>query len=342
MGAFLTTPYGNPLQTGALGAAANPLAVPPPPWIGHNSGALSTTPTSTHQWFYLTRRFTQFLGNITITVPQREAGEKSQAGVRSCLNRHYWGYASETANSLLIGSWGKFTRGRPSRDIDVLFLLPPAVYHRFQSRTGSKQSALLQEVKEVLTTTYSRTTMRGDGQVVSVPFDQIPIEVAPGFRCDDGSIIVCNTNNGGEYKISTAEAEERELAASDLTWNGNTRALVRMLKVWQRERNVPLKSFHLERLAIEFLAVWPYSKQNVFWYDWMLRDFLAYLIGRANGHFAMPGTSEIISLGSEWLSRAQTAYQQALSACINERDNYQALAGTDWQKVFGTAIPVLV
>ena len=49
--------------------------------------------------------------------------------------------------------------------------------------------------------------------MVSVPFDHIPIEVAPGFRCDDGSIIICNTNNGGQYRTSTAEAEARELAA---------------------------------------------------------------------------------------------------------------------------------
>lgn len=184
--------------------------------------------------------------------------------------------------------------------------------------------------------------MRGDGQVVSVPFDQIPIEVAPGFRCTDGSIIVCNTNNGGEYRISTAEAEERELTASDIAWNGNIRALVRMLKVWQREQNVPLKSFQLERLAIEFLAVWPFSNRDVFWYDWMVQDFFAHLLGRANGYLAMPGTSEIISLGFEWLTRAQTAYQEAVSACINERDNYQVLACTDWQKIFGAAIPVLV
>ena len=33
---------------------------------------------------------------------------------------------------MLSGSWGKLTRVRPVRDIDVLFVLPYSVYQRFQ------------------------------------------------------------------------------------------------------------------------------------------------------------------------------------------------------------------
>ena len=131
--------------------------------------------------------------------------------------------------------------------------------------------------------------MRGDGQVVSIPFNSIPIEVAIGFRFTDGSIRVCDTNDGGKYSISTAEAELADLNVSDTTWNGNTRALVKMAKRWQSECNVPLKSFQLERLAVEFLQCWSYSVHYRFWYDWMMRDFFSHLIGRPNGFLIMPG-----------------------------------------------------
>jgi hypothetical protein len=184
--------------------------------------------------------------------------------------------------------------------------------------------------------------MRGDGQVVSIPFNTIPIEVAIGFRFTDGSIRVCDTNDGGKYSISTAEAELADLNFSDARWNGNTRALVKMAKRWQSECNVPLKSFQLERLAVEFLQCWSYSVHDRFWYDWMMRDYFCYLMGRANGFLIMPGTSEIVSLGSEWLSRAETAYRNAVSACENELGNYEALAGQAWQKIFGAAAPVLI
>jgi hypothetical protein len=74
----------------------------------------------------------------------------------------------------------------------------------------------------------------------------------------------------------------------------------------------------------------------------MIRDFLGYLISRVNGYLFVPGTGEIIALGSEWLGRAMTAYRYAVRACEYERKNYQALAGDDWQQIFGSAVSVLV
>lgn len=292
------------------------------------------------RWQYVRWRFKAFIDNLAITQAQREDGETKQAGVRACLNRHYYGYSSETANSLLIGSWGKDTRVRPSRDVDILFLLPDHVYWQYQARAGNLQSALLQEVKTVLLGTYPQTNMRGDGQVVVIPFNQTPVELAPGFRCTDGNILICDTNNGGRYTVSTAEAEAASLSASDTYCKGNTRALTQMLKQWQREQNVPLKSFQLERLAAEFLAGWLNNQRDHFWYDWMVRDFFAFLIGRANTYIFMPGTNELVWLGNDWLFKAQTAYRHSLSACEHEYNNQEVLAGQEWQAIFAAAIPL--
>jgi hypothetical protein len=329
-------PTTNALSTLLGSGGMVPYAGMPSPVLG---GMVASQP---HKWFYVIRRFGLLLENLRITAVQAEDGHTKQAGVRACLNRNYWGNASETANSLLIGSWGKLTRVRPSRDVDILFLLPPQVYHQYQARIGNRQSQLLQEVKAVLSQTYGETTMRGDGQVVVVPFKTIPIEIAPGFRCQDGSIIICDANDGGRYITSTAEAEAADLTAADMAFNGNARALVRMMKQWQRERNVPLKSFQLERLAIEFLRGWSNSMQSLFWYDWMVRDFFAYLIARANGAIIMPGTGEIVALGNDWLTRAQTSYNDAIQACIHEEANRNILAGEAWQKIFGTPVPLQV
>jgi hypothetical protein len=301
---------------------------------------LSPPPAIMPNWIYVRGRFRAFINNLAITPTQLQDGDTKQAGVRACLNRHYYGVSSETANSILIGSWGKATRVRPSRDVDILFLLPSALYGQYRARTGNRQSALLQEVKNVLLGTYPQTSMRGDGQVVVIPFNQTPVEVSPGFRCTDDSIIVCDTNNGGRYITSTAEAEERMLSASDTHCNGNTRALTRMMKQWQREHNVPLKSFQLERLSVEFLATWANNQKDHFWYDWMVRDFFAYLIGRANTFIYMPGTNEAVQLGDDWLFKARTAYKHALTACVHEHNNHGVLAGQEWQAIFGSPVPL--
>jgi hypothetical protein len=194
-------------------------------------------------------------------------------------------------------------------------------------------------VKGVLGDTYSQTMMRGDGQVVLVPFNTIPVEVGIGFQFTDGTIRVCDTNNGGRYTISTAAAELVDLNWSDGKWHGNTRALVRMAKRWKDECNVPLKSFQLERLAVEFLEVWPYSHQGLYYYDWMVRDFLGFLRGRANTTLYMPGTGEAVVRGRDWLSRAETAHRNAINASDYEHHNHEYLAGQEWRKIFGAAAP---
>jgi Second Messenger Oligonucleotide or Dinucleotide Synthetase domain len=300
--------------------------------LGHNQ------PPEQHLWYYVTPRFKSLLSNLAVSEQHREAGLKKFNNVVASLNRRYYDHSSDTLNGIVIGSWGKKTQIAPPRDVDVLFLLPDHVYHQFQQRSGNRQSQLLQEVKDALLVTNSRTSMHADRQVVVVPFDAVTVEVAVGFRCMDGSIIVCDSKGEGSYATSTAIAEAEELDLSDRVWNSNTRALIRLIKCWQDNCNVPLKSFMIERLAADFLFQWEYHLKGVFYYDWMVRDFFAYLLRYVNGSVIMPG-GETILLGSEWFSRAQTAHRNAISACANERDNNQYLAGADWQKIFGSKIP---
>jgi hypothetical protein len=331
---FIPPPIGSTVLTGGLSSLGNP--------FGFAFSQVPVQPPALPAWWFVRRRFGLLLDELKITQAQREDGETKRAGVTACLNRAYYGHSSDTANGILIGSWGKWTRVRPPPDVDLLFLLPNDVYWRFERRAGNRQSQLLQEVKGVLAATYPRTDLRGDGQVVVVPFDSTAVEIAPGFRCQDGSIIACDSNGGGRYPASSAEAEIAALADSDARWNGNTRALVRMTKAWKREKNVPLKSFWIERLAIEFLAAWRYSQEDVFYYDWMVRDFLAHMIARANGCLVMPGIGEVIWLGDDWLSRAVTAHCHAVIACEREMANHETSAGAEWQEIFGDVAPLLV
>ena len=99
------------------------------------------------KWIAVRQRFEQFHRNLSLTALQQQDADTKRAGVVGCLNRHYYGTSSATDNSFVIGSWGKGTSIRPPRDIDLYFLLPVNVHHRFQVYFGNRQSALLQEVK---------------------------------------------------------------------------------------------------------------------------------------------------------------------------------------------------
>ena len=177
--------------------------------------ALPVSSAARPPWAFVRVRFEQFLDNLKITADQAEDGETKHKGVVAALNRAYWDNGDDSSNRLLIGSWGKTTRVRPPRDIDLLFRPPLDVYHRFNERSGNKQSQLLQEVANVLRATYSQTTIRGDGQVVVVGFNTYQVEVAPAFAYEPGGFLICDTNDGGRWKQVDPEGELAALEQAD-------------------------------------------------------------------------------------------------------------------------------
>ena len=286
----------------------------------------------------ITKRFSKFLDNIKLTDQQVNAGNTSRKSVVSVLNSHYWDLNSETDNSIFVGSWGKFTRIRPPRDVDVLFMLPPSVYNRFEMRTGNRQSQLLQEVKGVLESSFPNTAIKGDGPVVKVPFSSYNVELIPAFKLTSGKYYVCMTDKGGYYKTADYKAESKIIRDSNETSNNKTRHLIRMMKCWQGYCDVPIKSFWIELLVVDFLKTWKHKDKSMHYYDWMVRDFLKYLEGETNSTVYAPGTGEAMNLGNQWLSKASTARRRAEKACENESEDPDT-AGEEWQKIFGTDIP---
>lgn len=295
------------------------------------------------KWVYVTSRFKTFLNNLELTALQDADGWTKVRGVVSCLNLAYYGNNSPTDNAFLIGSWAKGTRVRPPRDVDLYFVLPREVYVRFEGYAAgtNKQSALLQEVKSKLLASNPTSDIKGDGPVVLASFTSYSVEVVPAFlySAEERSYYVCDTKNGGSYKKTMPLHEVDLISAADARNSSNVRRLVRMLKAWQAWCSVPIKSFYLELLAIEFLNQWNHRNEGYFYYDWMSRDFFNWMVSRANAWLVAPGTLEVLSLGDAWKSRAESAHAHAVKACDFERENEMANAGDEWQKIFGTNIP---
>lgn len=291
-------------------------------------------------WIAVTNRFRTFCTELQLTPDQLGDGFTKQLGVRQCLQRAYWGPTTDNPPGFIVGSWGKGTAIRPPNDLDVFMPLPIEVYERFNAYDGNGQSALLQEVKGHLVATYQQTKMRGDGQVVVVAFNTLTIELVPVFNYDSaGRWLMPDTNDGGRWKFSNPAAEFSALNYAETLANQNVRKLIQMMKAWKDYCSVPIKSFQLEVLVTEFLTTYAHRNQDYFYYDWFVRDFLLYLIGRRNGYVVAPNSGEMVWLGDAWLSKAETALANAVSACENEHGDYVYLAGEDWQKIFGNRIP---
>jgi len=291
-------------------------------------------------WIGVTQRFSQFHANLKLTDAQVSDGVVKAEGVAKTLNRSYRGDGA-TDHYVLVGSWGKNTAIRPPMDVDMIYVLPPEVHDRFELREGNKQSQMLQEVKSILEATYSQTTMRGDGQVVVIAFNTVTIELVPAFLLENGRYLICDTHLGGSYNEADPVAENVNLNGADAMASNNVRAMIRIIKRWRTHCNVEalLKSFQIELLCVEFFGNYAHGCNNFYWYDWFVRDFFGFLLGKSNGSVIVPGTWECIDLGEAWVSRATTAHNRALKACDYERDDMVIHAGEEWQKIFGDMIP---
>lgn len=309
--------------------------------LGLLQRAAAPTPVWTPTWPFVTKRFIAFMDNLALTDAQVADGITKFKGVVKTLNQAYWNSDSETEHAFYIGSWAKKTRIRPPRDVDLYFVLPIDVYNRFEQYKVNKQSALLQEVKGKLLASYPLSNIKGDGPVVLAGFWTFNVEIVPAFVCDanDRSYYVCDTKDGGKYKTTKPLHEVDAIEWADQRNNSNVRRLVQMLKCWQAYCSVPLKSFYLELIATDFLDQWAYKDRSYFYYDWMCRDFFAWLITKANSFLIAPGTYEIMWIGDVWKSKAESAYNRTVKACEHEYYGREGDAGDEWQKVFGTDIP---
>lgn len=290
-------------------------------------------------WAGVTERFRRFHAALQPTTAEVDDATAKQIGVRQSLQRAYWGPTTDNPPGFLVGSWGKRTMVRPSNDIDLFMPLPTEEYHRIEAYAGNKQSALLQEVKSSLGDTYWQTDMRGDGQVVVVNFNTIKVEIVPVFRWDDaGAWLMPDTNGGGRWRMVYPNAEGATLDNADMVANRNCRPLIQIVKAWKYHCNVPIKSFHVEQLVRDFITTYAFRDKDYFYYDWFVRDFLAFLCSKQHAALYAPASNEVVGIGDAWYSRAVTAYERAVKACEYEREDYIVLAGEEWQKLFGARI----
>jgi tRNA nucleotidyltransferase (CCA-adding enzyme) len=124
----------------------------------------------------VTEMFSGFLKNIKIdnadTISLRY-GE-----ITSSLNKAFRDSESKTANSLQVGSYGRWTAIKGISDLDMLYIMPDGQWEKYKN---GGQSRLLTETKDAIKSRYPRTDVRVDRLVVTVIYKDFHIEVQPVF-----------------------------------------------------------------------------------------------------------------------------------------------------------------
>lgn len=189
-----------------------------------------------------------------ISQEQRSLISDRYKRITRAINNEFWGTSSETAHSRYVGSYGRGTAIDTS-DIDILVELPREEYERYDAHKGNGQSRLLQAVKTTIQSTYSRSDIHADGQVVVINFsDGMKFEILPAFQQLDwlgnwnGKYDYPDTNMGGNWRSTNPKAEQEAMAAKNRASNG---LLYDTCKHMREIRDSHFSSYHLSGIVID-------------------------------------------------------------------------------------------
>jgi len=286
--------------------------------------------------------FRSFCGNIQV----QDGGTISSRykAITKRLNTDFWSTTSETAHSLYVGSYGRNTAIHGFSDLDIIFQLPSSVYQQYDRYSGNGQSSLLQAVKTSVEKTYSKTSLRADGQVILVPFDDgITFEVVPAFINTIDSYTYPDANNGGRWRTTNPRPEIEAIRARNAACNWNLVPLCRIMRAWKRKWEVPVGGLLLDTLAYQFIENYTLRDKSYLYYDFMSRDFFRWMAAqnKEQEYWRAPGSGQYVYGKGLFQYKATRCYNISLEAITHETctPKQEWSAKQRWRDIFGTAFP---
>lgn len=286
--------------------------------------------------------FEQFCSNLRFSDAKVSTISTRYHAITKRINTDYWNSFSDETHSFYVGSYGRDTEILTS-DIDMLVQLPAATYQKFNAYSSNGQSALLQEVKKILEKTYSVTSLKADGQIISIPFtDGINFEVLPAFLNAGGTYTFANSNNGGSWKTTDPKAEIAAIRTMNNSCNSNLKRLCKMARAWRDKCDVDISGILIDILSYNFISTWEHRDKSYVYYDWMTRDFLKYVSDQPTSQYKwqVMGSGRYITCFGSFQAKAKSSYDKAVEA-IGDETKYPSAANSEWREIYGTRFPML-
>lgn len=286
-------------------------------------------------------KFSTFCAALRMTSEVVDAVQTRYRQITRRLNYDFYGWDSDTLNSIYVGSYGRGTAIHVS-DVDVLFRMPYQSYFRYESHVYNGQSQLLQDLRTSLRKTYSSSAIKGDGQVTGIFFsDGMKFEIVPGFELSDYSFRYPDSNDGGSWRITDPRPEIAAVVAFDRLTNGTMRHLCRMVRAWKDTWNVPMGGLQIDTYAEKFLRQWKYSDKSFAFYDWMTRDFFKWLseFDDTASYWLAIGSNQHVYNRGAFNYKAKRAYNISLEAIGYEEKEYEYSANQKWREIYGSKFP---
>lgn len=259
--------------------------------------------------------------------------------ITTSLNKEFRDTESKTANTLQVGSYGRWTAIKGISDLDMLYIMPKEKWDTYKN---GKQWQLLKDVKDAIKVRYPNTEIQVDRLVVMVTFTNFQVEVQPVFEESDDNgesyFIYPDTYNGGSWNVTKPRQEIAAMKEFVDQKNKNLRRLCKMARAWKNKHGVAMGGLLIDTLAYNFLkSTADYDDKSLLYYDWMSRDFFKYLMELPiQENYKALGSGQNVKVKEKFQKKANEAYELCLKAIDAEKDDG---VHKKWRKVFGRPFP---
>ncbi|MGN2375602.1 SMODS domain-containing nucleotidyltransferase [Sphingobacterium spiritivorum] len=284
--------------------------------------------------------FKDFLSNIKISDDKADTISYRYGRITKALNEKFRNTDSKTANTLQVGSYGRYTGIKGISDLDMLYIMPASKWFDYNKSGG--QSKLLQDTKDAISKTYSSSDIKIDRCVVTVNFADSHIDVQPVFEVEDQDYKYPDTYGDGCWKITKPRKEMDAMVEFSDNKNRNLRRLCKMARSWKNKHGVCMGGLLIDTLAYNFLKSTTYYNEKSFaYYDEMCRDFFKYLYDQPKDQteYGALGSKQRVKVKKSFRRKANKAYELAEEAINAASDKTKH---NKWRDVFGNDFPKYV
>lgn len=291
--------------------------------------------------------FKKFKSRMELNESERQNASKRQKEVRDHLDKSF-----KIDRSFLTGSYARWTKSKPLKDVDIFFVLGKDEDH-YRDKHPDK---ILTAFYDTLVDVYGSSAVKKQARSVGVDFGVVvdsddntdyrvvSVDAVPAFA--KGVDYEIPNNTTGKWMGTNPEIHAQKAVAAHQAYGNEWKGLVRMVKYWNqnnRHGEKPIKpSFLIEVMAMECLhGGWGGS------HDREIQAFFATLRDRIHEDWPDPaGLGSPVSdrMDAAMVKRAQTILDQAnreIAAAIHlARQGKNGDALKAWRAFFGPKFPL--
>ena len=291
--------------------------------------------------------FRKFKSRLELNEKEQQNASARQQEVRDFLDSKF-----KIDRSFLTGSYARWTKTKPLKDVDIFFVLKNEEKKTYREKAPSVvldafHAALLEKYKKALKK-QARSINIDFGVGVddddNTDYRLISVDVVPAFASGDDYEIP--DSEAGKWIKTNPKIHADKATAAHQAYSNEWKGLVRMVKYWNnnpKHGEKPVKpSFLIEVMALECLhGGWGGN------FDREMQALFATLADRIHDTWADPaGLGPPVSNGMDAARKARAkellskASREATSAIDHVRRGRNGEALQTWRNLFGPKFPL--